>query len=159
MKKTIALLLTLALALSLAVTAFATEIDQDSSPKRADVKVTTSIAPTYTVTIPDNVQVAFNNTSTEFGEVRLISARLDSGYAVKVTLKASGELVNEADETKTIAYTVNSADGPFSSGIYQNIGDGDALTIDITQAAWDAAYAGNYSDTVTFTISYGKVTP
>ena len=159
MKKWIAMLLTLTLALSLSVTAFAAEINQDSDPKKADVKVTTSIEPTYTVTIPEDVQVTFNETSTQFGAIELTAAKLDPEYAVTVTLTASGTLKNEADKTKTIAYAVNSKDGAFSSAEYQNKGDRTVLTIDITQAAWDAAYAGEYSDTVTFTISYGKVTP
>ena len=159
MKKWIAMLLTLALALSLSVTAFAAEINQDSDPKKADVKVTTSIEPTYTVTIPEDVQVTFNETSTQFGAIELTAAKLDPEYAVTVTLTASGTLKNEADQTKTIAYAVNSQGEAFSSGEYQNEGDSTDLTIDITQEAWDAAYAGDYSDTVTFTISYGKVTP
>lgn len=159
MKKWIALLLTLALAVTLSATAFAAEIDQDSDTKEADVKVTTSIDPTYTVTIPEDVQVEFNATSTKFGTIELTEAQLDPEYAVTVTLTASGTLKNQADETKTIAYAVNSADGAFESAEYQDKGDSTALTIDITKEAWDAAYAGEYSDTVTFTISYGKVTP
>lgn len=154
MKKWIALFLTLALTLSLPVTAFAAEINQDSDPKTADATVTTSIEPTYIVTIPGNVQVEFNATSTKFGAIELAAAQIAPGYAVKVTLSASGKLKNEADQTKTIAYTVNSEDGAFSSKEYQNKGDSTDLTIDITQAAWDSAYAGNYSDTVTFTVSY-----
>lgn len=127
MKKWIAMLLTLTLALSLSVTAFVAEItEKDENPTEAAVEITTSIAPAYTVAIPKDVQVRFNQTSTEFGAVKLTAAQIDSGYAVKVTLTA---------------------------------GDRTALTIDITQADWDAAYAGNYSDTVTFTISYGKATP
>lgn len=154
MKKWIALFLTLALTVSLPVTAFAAEINQDSDPKTAKATVTTSIEPTYTVTIPGNVQVEFNATSTKFGTIELAAAQIDPGYAVKVELDASGKLKNEADQTKTIAYTVNSGDGAFSSQEYQNEGDSTDLTINITQAAWNAAYAGNYSDTVTFTVSY-----
>lgn len=159
MKKWIALLLTLALALSLSVTAFAAEINQDSDPQEAEVKVTTSIEPTYTVTIPEDVQVTFNETSTKFGTIELTGAQLDPEYAVTVTLTASGTLKNEADQTKTIAYAVNSDDGAFESAAYQKEGESTDLTIDITQEAWDAAYAGDYSDIVTFTISYDKVTP
>lgn len=160
MKKLIAIFLTLTMTLSLSVAAFATEItEKDGNPKTKDVEVTTSIDPTYTVTIPENVDVKFNDPSTKFGTIELTAAQLDPEYAVKVTLTASGELKNEADKTKTIAYTVNSKDGAFSSAKYQKKGESTDLTIDITQAAWDAAYAGDYSDIVTFTISYGKVSP
>lgn len=159
MKKLIALILALVLALSLSVTAFAAEISQDSDPKTADVTVTTSIDPTYTVTIPANVDVAFNATSTSFGSITLAAAQIDPGYAVKVELNASGTLKNAADTGKTITYTVNDKVGVFTSAEYLTAGDSTALTIDIAQEAWDAAFAGDYSDTVTFTVSYVETTP
>lgn len=162
MKKLTALVLTLALTLSLSVTAFAAEItDQDGSPKDTTVEITTSIEPTYTVTIPANTTVAFNATSTSFGSIKLDAAQLDPGYAVKVELSASNTLKNKADADKTIAYTIKDGNGVFTSAEYLTAGDSTALTIDITQAAWDAAYAGEYSDTVTFTVSYVEtgVTP
>ena len=80
---------------------------------------------------------------------------IDPGYAVKVELNASGTLKNQADNTKTIAYTVNDTNGDaFTVGTYTTAGDKTDLTIDITQEAWNAAFAGQYSDTVTFTVSY-----
>lgn len=161
MKKLTALVLTLALTLSLSVTAFAAEINQDSDQKSTDVTVTTSIDPTYTVTIPANTTVAFNATSTSFGSIKLDAAQIDPDHVVKVELSASGTLKNQADENKTIAYTIKDGAEAFTSAEYLTAGDSTALTIDITQAAWDAAYAGQYSDTVTFTVSYVKtgVTP
>ena len=38
--------------------------------------------------------------------------------------------------------------------MFLNAGEKVDLTINITQADWDAAAAGDYSDTVTFNISY-----
>lgn len=155
MKKLTALVLAIVLTLSLSVTAFAAEINQGSDPKTANVTVTTSIDPTYTVTIPADVQVTFNETSATFGTVKLDAAQIDPGYAVQVALTASGTLKNQADNTKTIAYTVNDANGDaFTVGTYTTAGEQTPLTIDITQAAWNAAFAGTYSDTVTFTVSY-----
>ncbi|MGN1473480.1 MAG: hypothetical protein ACI4WZ_05350 [Eubacteriales bacterium] len=158
MKKLTALALTMALALSLPVTAFAAEINQGSDPKTADVTVTTSIAPTYTVTIPASTNVTFNTLSTSFGSVKLEAAQIAPGYAVKVELKASGLLKNKADASKTIAYAINGSDGAFSVGQYTTAGQETPLTIEITQAAWNAAFAGEYSDTVTFTVSYINTT-
>lgn len=122
MKKWIVLFLILSLVMSMSVSAFAAEIDQDSEPKTADVTVATSIGPTYTVTIPGDMQVQFNQTSTRFGTIKLTAAQINPGYAVEVTLSASGELKNTADKTRTIAYTVNSGDGVFSSKEYQKEG-------------------------------------
>lgn len=42
----------------------------------------------------------------------------------------------------------------FTAQQYTAAGQETPLTIDITQAAWNAAFAGSYSDTVTFTVSY-----
>lgn len=147
MKKLTALVLVIVLSLSLSVTAFAAD--------NRNTTITASINPTYTVTIPANTNVTFNTLSTSFGAVTLTAAQIDPGYAVKVELNASGTLKNQADATKTIAYTVNDANGDaFTVGTYTTAGDKTDLTIDITQAAWNAAFAGRYSDTVTFTVSY-----
>ena len=147
MKKLTALVLVIVLSLSLSVTAFAAD--------NRNTTITTSIDPTYTVTIPANTNVTFNTLSTSFGAVTLTAAQIDPGYAVKVELNASGTLKNQADNTKTIAYTVNDANGDaFTVGTYTTAGDKTDLTIDITQEAWNAAFAGQYSDTVTFTVSY-----
>ncbi len=155
MKKIIALLLTFVLALSLSATVFAAEINEaDGNPKDTDVTVTTSIDPTYTVTIPANTTVDFNAESTDFGAVRLDAAQIDPGYVVRVTLNASGTLKNVADAGKTIAYTVNDTNGEFTSADYTAAGQSTPLTIDITRNAWDTAFAGDYSDVMTFTISY-----
>lgn len=151
MKKLTALVLIIVLTLSLSVTVFAAD--------NRDTTITTSIAPTYTVTIPANTNVTFNTLSTSFGSVKLTAAQIDPGYAVKVELTASGTLKNQADSTKTIAYTIKDANGAFTSAQYTTAGDKTDLTIDITQAAWNAAFAGQYSDTVTFTVSYINTNP
>ena len=151
MKKLTALVLVIVLTLSLSVTAFAAD--------NRNTTITTSISPTYTVTIPANTNVTFNTLSTSFGAVTLTAAQIDPGYAVKVELTASGTLKNQADNTKTIAYTIKDANGAFTSAQYTTAGDKTDLTIDITQAAWNAAFAGSYSDTVTFTVSYINTNP
>lgn len=154
MKKIIALALSVMLVMSLSVTAFAAEVNQDSNPKTSNTTITTSIAPTYTVTIPADTNIVFNATSTDFGKVELTTAQLDPNYVVKVSAEA-GELKNKADETKTIPYTLNVKDGAvFTSAEYDDDGESTALTLDITQDNWNKAYAGQYEGVITFTVEY-----
>ena len=89
-----------------------------------------------------------------------ILLQLTAAEAVKVTLTTDNKLENKADETKTLAYTIFEGkadavtDKVFAAAYYQTVGDKTDLTINITQEDWNKAYAGVYSDTVTFTISY-----
>lgn len=158
MKKLTAFSLVLALSAALSTTALAAEtsnaITDKSNPKTANVTVTTKIAPTYTVTIPANTTVNFNAVDTSFGEIKLTTAQLDPGKKVEVALTASGTLKNSKDDSKTLAYEIQTAGQKFAYATYTTTDDRTALTIHIAKADWNAAYAGDYADTVTFTISY-----
>ena len=147
MKKPAAFTLALALSAALSTTAFA---DDDNRM----VQVTAHIDPTYTVTIPANTTVNFNAVDTSFGAIKLTAAQLDPGKSVKVALSASGTLKNAADTNKTLPYKIRNGDAAFTSAAYTTAGQSTALTIHIAQEEWNKAYAGNYADTVTFTISY-----
>lgn len=158
MKKLVSFALMLALSAALSATAFAAETSKEitdkSDPQAADVTVTTKIAPTYTVTIPANTTVNFNAENTSFGKITLTKAQLDPGKKVEVALSASGKLKNKAASKETLAYKILNGTTAFTSATYEKAGDSTALTIHIAQEDWNKAYAGNYADTVTFTISY-----
>lgn len=155
MKKVITLALVSAMALSVSVTAFATSINQDTpDPKKTDMVITTSIKPTYTVTIPADVTVPFNAETTSFGQIKVESAQIDPDKCIKVSLTTDGTLNNKADKTKVIPYTVKSGENAFTSATYLATGEYTDLTINITKADWNKAYAGDYEDTVTFEVSY-----
>lgn len=160
--------------MAMPITAFAaaepTEINEHSDPQSADVLITTEIAPTYIVTIPADTTVAFNDLTTDFGEVELTQARLDPGKQVVVTVDTDGELNNEADDSKIIPYLVTAqfATGevgeeymPFDVNdnelTFDTAGQAFAMEIQITEDDWNQAYAGSYSDTVTFNVSYEDV--
>ena len=62
---------------------------------------------------------------------------------------------NAIDNTKVIPYAIKDSTGAaFTSATYLTEGDKTELSIHITADDWNAAYAGAYSDTVTFTVSY-----
>ena len=149
MKKLFAIVLTFALLFSLSVPAFA------ANTTGGDANITTSIAPTYTVTIPADVNVAFNATETDFGAIEVTASQIHPDKCIKVALTTDGELNNAIDNTKVIPYEIQDSEGnAFTSATYLTEGDKTELSICITANDWNAAYAGEYSDTVTFTVSY-----
>ena len=149
MKKLFALIFTVCLLASMSVTAFAA----NTTGGKADI--TTSIAPTYTVTIPADVNVQFNATETAFGAIEVEASQIHPNKCIKVALATDKELNNAIDNTKVIPYAIKDSEGAeFTSATYLTEGDKTELSIHITANDWNAAYAGEYSDTVTFTITY-----
>ena len=57
MKKSLSTILALTLCLAMAVPAFAKEINQDSDSKSGDTPVSFTVTPTYTVKIPETVEL------------------------------------------------------------------------------------------------------
>ena len=149
MKKLFALILTVCLLATMSVTAFA------ANTTGGDADITTSIAPTYTVTIPADVNVQFNATETAFGAIEVEASQIHPDKCIKVSLTTDNELNNAIDNTKVIPYVIKDSEGTaFTSATYLTEGDKTELSIHITANDWNAAYAGEYSDTVTFTVSY-----
>ena len=149
MKKVFAIILTVCLLATLSITAFA------ENTTGGDADITTSIAPTYTVTIPADVNVQFNATKTDFGTIEVTASQIHPNKCIKVTLDTDNKLENGIDNTKVIPYAIKDSSGnAFTSATYLTEGDKTNLSIHITAEDWNAAYAGDYSDTVTFTVSY-----
>lgn len=153
MKKLLTLALVGAMLTATGITAFAVDYPGGTQ----DTEITTSVAPTFTVSIPADTTVAFNALSTDFGSVTLDSARLAPNKAVQVTVTSDYDLNNSTDSEAVIPYSLKAGDDTVDAdyaATFTTAGEKVDLTIDITQAAWDAAAAGDYSDTVTFNIAY-----
>ena len=129
---------------------------QDGNPTSSTgtTDVSFTVAPTYAVSIPEDVSVTFNDTETSWGSIEVTQAQIEPNMQIEVSLTAGNTLINQADNTQTLPYTVNSEDGVFTSGTYLAAGDKTDLTISITREDWNQAAAGAYEDTVTFTVSY-----
>ena len=108
--------------------------------------ISVSIDPVYTVTIPANTTIERGEQSVKLGSVSLDNAN--------VSVSASGKLKNSKDESKTIAYKIMDGNKEFSTATYAESGNSTNLTLSIDKSEWDKAYAGSYSDTLVFTISY-----
>ena len=153
MKKLLTLALVGAMLTATGITAFAVDYPGGTQ----NTEITTSVEPTFTVTVPADTTVPFNALSTEFGSVELESARLAPDKAVQVTVTSDYNLNNSVDNTAVIPYSLKAGNDTLDAdyaATFTTAGEKVDLTIDITQAAWDAAAAGDYSDTVTFNIAY-----
>mgnify|MGYP000290787062 CR=1 FL=1 len=147
MKKYLSFALAAALSAAFCATAFAAEDNRQ-------VKVETHIAPTYNVTIPANTKVISKAEDTPFGAITLTDAQLDPGKSVNVTLKSSGTLKNKNDTSKMLAYTIRSGESAFTSASYTKGRGKHGPDHSYCEDDWAKAYAGDYADTVEFTISY-----
>ena len=101
MKKIFALALAAIMALSATATAFAAEstIKQDSQNQSADTAVTFTVGPTYTVTIPTEVQLnetVVNEVTTYENDlsVKAENVRLADNQKVQVTLRSNFALTD-----------------------------------------------------------------
>ncbi|MEG2081398.1 MAG: hypothetical protein RRZ68_07555, partial [Oscillospiraceae bacterium] len=114
MKKIITAILAISMVAAMSTTAFAAELNQDSDPKTQDSEITTSIAPTYVVTIPADAKINFNAENTVLGTIQASHMQIEPDKQVVVTAKA-GKLENQIDKEKTIPYKLMNGDVEFSS--------------------------------------------
>lgn len=146
----------------LPIHSFAADITQDSTNKGWEINVNYDMSTEYTVTIPASV----NFTDSERTIDRPLQAndvRIDDGKALNITIssqngfkmkhtKNSGSgidyhlMINNAiipDENNYNVLTVNAGEG-----------SGSAILSFVTELNKDNAfYTGNYTDTITFTVS------
>ena len=153
MKKIISVLSALAIMAAMAV-------PFSASAESKGTVISTEIEPTYLVTIPADVKVVSGQEKTDFGSVKLDKAQLEPDKCIKVTLISDNLLKHQKDKTKTLTYTINEKtdkETVFISADYLKAGEKTDLIIGITKEEWEKAYAGVYSNTVTFKIEYTDI--
>ena len=131
---------------------FTSVMAQDSGTKQTTISV--SVDPTYMVTIPANTTIKSGEQSSSLGKITIENVRLEPDKNVNVSVDASGKLKNTKDTSKTIPYKLMNGDKEFKSAYYTENSDNTMLTLLIDKSNWDKAYAGTYTDTLVFTISY-----
>ncbi|MBR2309425.1 MAG: hypothetical protein IKA47_02685 [Oscillospiraceae bacterium] len=153
MKKLFALILTVCLLASMSTTAFAANTTGGST------EVSFNVDPTYTVTIPATVElnkVEDNDTVTYENDYTLTAQaglRLKRGEYIEVTVASDFEMTTT--EGATLAYTITAEGAAVATGgvvaEFETNKSVQSTTIHI--AANDPDYAGEYEDTVTFTVA------
>ena len=156
MKKLFALILAVALMATMSTTAFAANTTGGST------EVSFNVDPTYTVTIPATVElnkVEDNGTVTYENDYTLTAqagVRLKKGEYIEVTI--ASDYVMETPQGATLAYTITKDGNALDNDVVATFTTDKAeqsSTIHI--AAGDPDYAGEYKDTVTFTVAVKDV--
>ncbi len=159
MKKLFALILTVAMLATMSVTAFAAEIGTETNASQGSTEVSFNVDPTYTVTIPatvalnkaeDNGTVTYENDYTLTAQA---GVRLKKGEYIEVTV--TSDFTMETDEGAVLAYSITAGGNAVANnGVVAEFDTDKAeQTATIHIAANDPDYAGEYKDTVTFTVA------
>jgi spore coat protein U-like protein len=110
-----------------------------------------------------NLTLTSNASDTQVATVSE-SSNSASGYSILAKSSNAGKLVNSADSSESIAYTIKYGSGSSlsltavdqtvksqtTSGVYSSVQS--ALSISFTGASATSKLAGNYTDTITLTV-------
>lgn len=158
MKKWMMLAMMLSLLCSAAALAENTVITPDVADKEAETIVRTNVPELYTVLIPSSMNIEYGRTEGKELPITVTECRLLPGNQLKVEAVSYRSALVNGDAS--LAYTLESQSSDmadpvlyFDSGVageqVQN------LIVTVT-GDWNTARAGEYSDTVTFTVGIIK---
>lgn len=112
--------------------------------------ITTNVAVDYMVSIPADTTIPYGALTTKIGEVKATKFVTEAGSTLTVTATpANNKLVSALGSE--IPYTCS-----FTSQVISDTTTAYPVNINITQANWDTARAGSYSDIINFAITYAK---
>ena len=153
MKKLFALILAVALMATMSVTAFAANTTGGST------KISFNVDPTYTITIPATVEL--NKVDTEgvvtyendYTIQAVAGVRLKKNEYIEVTV--ASDFTMQTTEGATLAYSITAGGNAVANNgvVAEFATDKNAQSTTIHIAANDPDYAGEYKDTVTFTVA------
>ena len=159
MKKLFALILAVVMIATMSVTAFAAEIGPGANASQGSTVVSFNVDPTYTVTIPatvelerqeDNGTVTYEN---DYTIEAVAGVRLKKNEYIEVTVASDFEMTTE--QGATLDYTITKGGNAVANNgvVAEFETDKNAQSTTIHIAANDPDYAGEYKDTVTFTVA------
>lgn len=132
--------------------ASAAVLEQDTPSGSAVVR--TSCEVEYSVVIPADVEIPFGALDTALGHVYADVMKLEAGMGVYVAVASQEDyrLMDAAGAERGIAYALEGA----GAICFDRVNDPTRFSLNarIAQQEWDAAYAGDYEDTLLFTVSY-----
>lgn len=140
-----------------------TTITEDSTDQSADTELSFQVAPTYTVTIPEKVELSLNVIYNYYHQRDYITATkvvLSEGQTLNVTLDSEYALSVEGAEY-TLPYTVKATQSSTVRNVtaqnnlvaaFGSSKDAQQVMVEF-QTTDEPQYTGDYSDTVTFNIA------
>ena len=153
MKKIVSILLAVMMIAAIAVPSFAATITKESDPKTADVQVKTKTTDKdnndpehYTVTIPAEISVAWNDTAAQNASYT-VDSQLNLGAKLKVSVAA--KMTNGATD-KFLTFTV--AGGEATE--YPEINNAAQSATTVTIADFSGVPIAMYTGTMTYTVEY-----
>lgn len=107
----------------------------------------------YELTYPADIEIPWQTTAMDIGEVTATKMLIEPDKMVKVSVSSQNDfkLINEADSEKTIAYSLLSDNISFFPGDY---GKSFTLSVEVEENEWLYAASGKHSDILTFTAEY-----
>ena len=157
MKKIVSILLAVMMIAAIAVPSFAATITKESDPKTADVQVKTKTTDkenndpeNYTVTIPAEITVAWNDTTAQDASYT-VDSQLKLGAKLKVSAAAenAGKMTNAAATDKFLTFTVAGGD----VAEYPELNTAAKSSTTVTIADFNAPIA-EYVGHMTYTVEY-----
>lgn len=136
--------------------AMALPVSAQDNTESKDTSITAKIQSTYTLSIPASTTIDFEKTSTNLKETLKVTGNVLPTQEVAVTAKA-GAFHNKVQNTD-LPYKLidkrNNSEFTTATWSEDELRDGSkelTLSVDITKEAWDAAEAGSYEGSITFT--------
>ena len=157
MKKIVSILLAVMMIAAIAVPSFAATITDKSDPKTAEVQVMTKTTDkdnndpeNYTVTIPAEITVAWNDTTAQDASYT-VDSQLKLGAKLKVSAAANdaGKMTNAAATDKFLTFTVAGGD----VAEYTELNNAVKSSTTVTIADFNAPIA-EYVGHMTYTVEY-----
>jgi len=160
MKKAISVLLALCLTCAFGVSVSAADVTLNPTAPTGDTVISTTVEPSYVVTIPATLAIPFGDTSAQTLTVTASAADfcIAAGEKVDVSVSTESGAFALSNNTNTIAYTVNAGATGQNGVVASFTAAGQSQGLSVTVPDWSSAHtSGTYSQSLIFTLTYSGV--
>lgn len=158
MKKSFIGVLTVSILSAMTISPKAEEVNQDTpAPQEVGTSIEFNVDPTYSVTIPTTIALSKQRDASYAGNgtIRTAAIRLHKDATIDVTIESDFEMTTIQGATQDYVVTVGDETIGLKNGatIAKFNTSETAQSVQLNYTAANPKYAGEYSDTVLFTIA------